>query len=141
MPIATKSGRSAPGEAETGPLHVEPPSVDQTTSAFSFGPGLVSDGVGPSSQATTSSSVAPTPVGAPLAIENAGAVPSRAPAKPSNVRSPVFGSTMPVGMTGVITCCGPGNEFAPLLDLRINSECYFVLLPMPSRPKKTLPLL
>src|SRR5438477_12428342 len=61
--IAGKSGRSLAGEATPDEVHVPPPLVDVMTLACSFGPGCVSEGVGPFDQASTISSVASAPVG------------------------------------------------------------------------------
>src|SRR5256714_13771545 len=56
--IAGKSGRSLAGEATPPELHERPWFVDHKTRTCSFGPGLVSDGVGPFDHARTISSVA-----------------------------------------------------------------------------------
>src|ERR671933_2564826 len=66
--IAGKSGRSLAGDATVPAFHVRPWFFDQSTRTCSFGPGCVSDGVGPFDQASRISSVAPAPVGAPLAM-------------------------------------------------------------------------
>src|SRR5437764_8425180 len=87
--IAGKSGRSLVGDATPDDVQVTPPSLDVITFTCSFGPGCVSEGVGPFDQARTISSVASAPVGAPFAMSTVGNEPSRAPAWPSNVRSPV----------------------------------------------------
>src|SRR5262249_32415788 len=107
--IAAKSGRSLGGDASGPGVHVLPWSVDHRTRARSFGPGRASDGVGPFDHASTISSVAPAPVGAPFAMSTVGNVPSRAPATPSNVRSPETGSRIPVWSTYVTICADPGN--------------------------------
>jgi len=110
--IAGKSGRSPGGEATIGPLHVLPPSVDVKTWTFSFGPGLVLVGVGPSVHASTISSVAPAPVGAPLAMSTVGNEPSRAPACPSKVRSPIA-SGIPAETMCVTTLAGRVKSLPP----------------------------
>src|SRR5919199_6301274 len=76
---AGKSGRSLAGEAMPPELHERPWFRDQSTRTCSFGPGCVSDGVGPFDHASRISSVAPAPVGAPLATSTVGNEPSRAP--------------------------------------------------------------
>src|SRR5919108_3304391 len=76
--IAGKSGRSPAGEATPAEVQVLPPFSDHMTRTCSFGPGLVSDGVGPFDHASTISSVAPAPVGAPFAMSTVGKEPSRA---------------------------------------------------------------
>src|ERR687887_1591650 len=108
--IAGKSGRSLAGEATPTDVHVRPWFSDHMTRACSFGPGCVSEGVGPFDHASTISSVAPAPVGAPLAMSTVGNEPSRAPATPSNVRSPDTGSRMPVVTKCVTTFGDPGND-------------------------------
>src|ERR671934_334299 len=70
--IAGKSGRSLPGEATPPEVHVRPWFSDHMTRTCSFGPGCVSDGVGPFDHASTISSVAPAPVGAPFAMSTVG---------------------------------------------------------------------
>src|ERR671939_1044392 len=70
--IAGKSGRSLAGDATVPAFHVRPCVFDQSTRSCSFGPGCVSDGVGPFDQASRISSVAPAPVGAPLAMSTVG---------------------------------------------------------------------
>src|SRR5215468_4993564 len=115
--IAGKSGRSLAGDAKPDAVHESPPLVDVITFTRSFGPGWLSDGVGPSDHASTISSVASAPVGAPLAMSTVGNDPSRAPAWPSNVESPVK-SGIPVETMCVTSCAGrtkdrpPSNERA-----------------------------
>src|SRR5512132_94734 len=70
MAMAGKSGRSPASEPTTALLH-DKPSSEYLISACSFGPGFWSDGVGPLGHASTISSVAPAPVGAPLAMTGA----------------------------------------------------------------------
>src|SRR5919197_3702095 len=80
--IAGKSGRSPAGDATPDVVHESPPLVDVITFTCSWGGGFtsVSDGVGPFDQASTISSVASAPVGAPFAMSTVGNDPSRAPA-------------------------------------------------------------
>src|SRR5262249_40114142 len=66
--IAGKSGRSPGAEATPPDVHESPPFCDHSTRTCSFGPGCVSDGVGPFDQARTIWFVAPAPVGAPVAV-------------------------------------------------------------------------
>src|ERR671934_1179845 len=70
--IAGKSGRSLAGEATPADVHVRPWFSDHMTRACSFEPGCVCDGVGPFDHASTISSVAPAPVGAPFAMSTVG---------------------------------------------------------------------
>src|SRR5919109_2598324 len=51
--IAGKSGRSLAGDATPDVVHESPPVVDVITCTCSFGPGCVSDGVGPFDHAST----------------------------------------------------------------------------------------
>src|ERR671936_1927526 len=74
--IAGKSGRSLAGEATPADVQERPWFSDHMTRACSFGPGCVSDGVGPFDHASTISSVAPAPVGAPFAMSTVGKEPS-----------------------------------------------------------------
>src|SRR5215203_810627 len=87
---AGKSGRSLADAAFTGADHVAPRLVDHWTNACSFGPGLVVDGVGPSHQPSTITSLCGCgyPVGLPFAISAVGPMFVRAPAMPSNVSRP-----------------------------------------------------
>ena len=123
-----------------------PPFVEYASRSFSFGPGLVSVGVGPSVQVTTTSLVAPAPVGAPLAMSAVGNVPSRLPATPSKTVSPLTGSVRPDGTNGEmiwgrVNVWPPSNERAwkmtgclfwlpsqntnsvPVLVVRIQQSC------------------
>src|SRR5829696_2995363 len=94
---AGKSGRSDAAAALTGALQVSPRLVDHWTNACSFGPGLVVDGVGPSHQPNTMTSLWgwAKPVGFPLAMSAVGPMFVRAPAMPSNVRRLWTGSKSP----------------------------------------------
>src|SRR5438093_3081058 len=94
MAMTGKLGRSPGRDADTAFDQVSPPSADDMTSAFSFGPGLVVVGVGPLHHVTTMRFVAPEPVGAPLATSRLGNVPVCAPRTPSNV-GPATGSKRP----------------------------------------------
>src|SRR5438046_6632564 len=82
MAIAGKSGRSPAGDATPELVHELPPLVDVITLTCSLGGGItsVSDGVGPFDQASTISSVASAPVGAPFAMPTVGTDPARAAA-------------------------------------------------------------
>src|SRR6476620_4666116 len=109
---AGKSERSDAGAAFTGCVHRLPSSVPSVTSACSFGPPLVSVGVGPLHQVSTIVFDAPLPLGAPLAIPNEGEVPVRAPPTPSKERRPIFASNAPHGVKVAITC-GRSNDLPP----------------------------
>src|SRR3954447_444144 len=91
--IAGKSGRSLAGEATPPEVQLLPRVLEYRTRACSFG-WPTSVGVGPSVHASTISSVASAPVGAPLAMSRVGNEPSRAPATPSLVKPPT-GSEIP----------------------------------------------
>src|SRR4051812_2338002 len=117
MAMAGKSGRSLAGEATMGPWYEAPRFVDHSTIACSLGPGADVEGVGPSHHVTTTSSVAPPPVGAPLAMSRVGNEPSRAPATPSKVKSPETGSGSPhwskcATARGFSKVLAPSNERA-----------------------------
>ena len=130
--IAGKSGRSLAGEATPDEVHVPPPLVDVMTLACSFGPGCVSEGVGPFDQASTISSVASAPVGAPFAMSTVGNEPSRAPACPSNVRSPVK-SRIPVSSMCVTIRAGRTNVLPPSNERIMKIASVFVIGSKPSQ--------
>src|SRR5207249_10161641 len=112
-----RPGRLLGGDATQPEFRLCPPFVGHSPRTCSFGPGFVSDGVGPSAQPSTISSVASAPVGAPLAMSTVGNEPSRAPVTPSNVRSPDSGSRSPVVSKCVTTVAGRTNVLPPSNDL------------------------
>jgi hypothetical protein len=87
---AEYTDRSPSSETTLGVLQLVPPSVEYDSSVFS----LLKPNR-PSLQASTSSLVAPCPVGAPLAMSTLGmaARSIRAPAIPSATQRPLTGST------------------------------------------------
>src|SRR5919201_6813695 len=123
--IAGKSGRSLDGVATPADVQLWPWFRDHITRTCSFGPGLVSDGVGPFDQASTISSVAPAPVGAPFAMSTVGKEPSRAPATPSFVRSPVK-SRIPVWSKRVTIRAGRWNVLPPSNERIMKIASVFV---------------
>src|SRR3954465_10934144 len=122
--IAGKSGRSVAGDARSPGVHDVPPFFDHSRCTRSFGPGCVSEGVGPCGHASRISSVAFVPNGAPFAIEMVGNDPPRAPAAPSKERPPCSGSGGPVVTIGVTTVAGRWNVLPPSDDraMKIASE-------------------
>src|SRR6188472_597220 len=137
MAIAGKSGRSLGGEAAVAELQVPPPFIDVMTWTRSFGPGCTSLGVGPCDQASTISSVAPTPVGAPFAMSTDGNEPSRAPAWPSKVASPVK-SWIPVDTMCVTTFGGRVKCLPPSDETVMKIAAVRVFGSMPSQNTYTL---
>src|SRR5262249_58557740 len=130
--IAGKSGRSSPGDATPDDVHEAPPLVEVITITCSLGPALVSDGVGPFDQASTISFVASDPAGAPFAMSTVGNDPSRAPACPSNVESPVK-SGIPVETMCVTICAGRTNDRPPSNERAMKIAGVFVCGSPPSQ--------
>jgi hypothetical protein len=113
---AGKSGRSVDGEPSPPESQLLPPVREYSRCTRSFG-WLVLVGVGPSVQASTISSVAPVPNGAPLAMSTVGKEPSRAPATPSLVKPPT-GSKMP-DETKCVTIRAGRSKWMPPSNERI----------------------
>src|SRR4051794_1102535 len=102
------------GEIGAGVLNEAAPLVEYAKNALSWsGPSR------PSTQASTISLVASTPVGAPLAMSTLGiaARSVRAPDTPSMMHRPVTGSLWKQGSVIATTSCGGRQVWPPSSDL------------------------
>src|SRR4051794_33794985 len=145
--IAGKSGRSPASAMFLGVDHESPRLVEKVASACSWPvPSLASD------QTTPIVLLAPAPVGAPLAMSTLGKLSVRAPATPSNTKSPLTGSGSPTSTTwaiarGVSHLTPPSSERSisctelPRLVLSQNTYTRPLLSVFTEQPWRPVPFL
>jgi hypothetical protein len=133
--IAGWLARSAPSEIVCGPSYDAPWFVERIAYARSrFVPARSSD------HATTISSDASAPLGAPLAMSMLGKTSVRAPATPSIVNVPCAGSNCPMP-AAVAIARGRSNVLPPSKERAWKNAPWRVWTSLPIQTTKTLPRL